>query len=66
GSLAVGKLADLVVLEANPLDDIRNTTSIRWVMKNGELYEDETLTKIWPEREELPPLWGWEGGGPPR
>jgi Tol biopolymer transport system component len=49
GTLTVGKLADLLVLEKNPLEDIRNTTSLRWVMKGGTLYEAETLDEVWPE-----------------
>ena len=51
GSLAVGKLADLLVLEKNPLDDIRNTESLRWVMKAGRLWEADTLDEIWPEKK---------------
>jgi Tol biopolymer transport system component len=46
GSIEVGKKADLQVLDRDPLSDIRNTTSIRWVMKNGRLYEAATLTEI--------------------
>lgn len=55
----VGKKADLQVLERDPLSDIRNTTSIRRVMKNGRLYEAATLTEIWPRQTPLARLW-WE------
>jgi len=44
----VGKMADLIVLTKDPLANIRNTTSIRYVMKNGELFEGDTLRKVWP------------------
>ena len=48
GSLANGKLADLVVLGGNPLEDIRQTANIRYVMRGGVLYEAESLNEIWP------------------
>jgi Tol biopolymer transport system component len=60
GSLEVGKLADLVVLPHDPLKDIHNTSSIRYVMKNGELFEGDTLDRIWPDKKPLPKLWWWD------
>ena len=50
GSLAVGKLGDLLVLDGNPLDDIRHTRDIRYVMKGGVLYEGMTLNEVWPAK----------------
>ncbi|HKQ61403.1 MAG TPA: amidohydrolase family protein [Candidatus Polarisedimenticolaceae bacterium] len=60
GSLEPGKLADLIVLERDPLADIRNTNSIRYVMKNGELFRGDTLDRVWPRERPLPALWWWD------
>jgi imidazolonepropionase-like amidohydrolase len=59
GSSEPGKLADLVVLAKDPLWDIHNTNSVRYVMKNGELFEGDTLNQLWLQAKPLPPLWWW-------
>jgi imidazolonepropionase-like amidohydrolase len=46
GTVSRGKIADLVVLSANPLEDIRNTRKIEWVIQSGTLHRpDEFLPK---------------------
>ncbi|NNF26366.1 MAG: amidohydrolase family protein [Gemmatimonadetes bacterium] len=49
GSIEAGKLADLVVLSENPLDDIRNSRTVRYTMTGGVLYSGEDASRVYPD-----------------
>ena len=46
GSIEAGKLADLIVMDKNPLDNIYNTETIRYTMVNGRLYNADQMNEI--------------------
>ena len=46
GSIKPGKLADLIVLNKNPLTDIRNSEFVKYTMVNGRLYDSATMNEI--------------------
>ncbi len=58
GTVEAGKLADILVLDADPLTDLHNSLELQYVMKNGRLYDADTLDEVWPRRRPLPtPPW---------
>jgi hypothetical protein len=63
GSLEAGKLADVLVLDRDPLTNIRNSNSISMVMKNGRVFDANTLDEVYPRQKKLPAQ-QWMTGAP--
>ena len=63
GSLEPGKMADIIVLDRDPLVNIRNTNSVSLVMKNGRLFDASTLDEVYPRQRKLPQQ-QWMTGAP--
>jgi hypothetical protein len=61
GSLEPGKLADLVIMNANPLDDVRNARQIDMVMLNGALYRGEDASRVHPNPEPAGKIYYFRG-----
>jgi len=49
GSLEAGKIADILIMEENPLENLRNTNTLKFVIKNGVVYDANTLDEVAPK-----------------
>ena len=63
GSLEKGKLADLVIMNQNPLDDIRNSDNIKYVMVNGRLFDADTMNETGSGNKLRMNFWWQQGHG---
>ncbi len=54
GSISEGKLADILIMDKNPLDNLRNTNTLKYVIKNGILYDANTLDELAPKKKKAP------------
>ena len=57
GSLEPGKLADMVVMQDNPLEDIRNSQSIVLVVQNGVVYDGSDAARVYPDPAPATPMY---------
>lgn len=59
GSIQKGKVADILIMDQNPLDNLRNTNTLKYVIKNGVVYDANNLDEIAPKKKKAP-VYNWQ------
>ncbi len=59
GTIEEGKVADILIMDKNPLDNLRNTNTLKYVIKNGILYDANTLDELAPTKKKAP-VFHWQ------
>jgi len=57
GSIETGKLADIIVIDGNPLEDIRTTKNVTYTMINGRLYDANTMNEVGNREKKRKPFY---------
>jgi Tol biopolymer transport system component/imidazolonepropionase-like amidohydrolase len=60
GTIEAGKLADLIVLDADPSKNLRDSLSIKWVVANGRVFDSMTMDETYPKAVKRP-AWFFDG-----
>ncbi len=63
GTIEAGKLADLIVIDGDVLEDIEQSQNVVYTMLNGRLYEASTMNQVLPESVEREPFFFEREGG---
>ena len=64
GTLTAGKLADLIVIDGNPLEDLRKSENVVYTMINGRLFDSSTMDEVYPaEKKRTKFFWELDGSG---
>jgi len=64
GSIKAGKLADMLLIDGNPLQNIRDTEKLTHVIKNGEVFDANTMDRLWPQGPAVNFKRWWSDYGP--
>jgi cytosine/adenosine deaminase-related metal-dependent hydrolase len=63
GTLTEGKLADLIVIDGNPMEDIRSSENVIYTMINGRLYDTATMNEVGSDAKRTKFFWEMDGSG---